>query len=91
MHNRSSVSFIVFFLLFLPIFPIHVTVDVAKPLACLIVLLRLDVDKGQVLWSGILDTPSSLRVLLLRNSLTYKVHSFIRRCVLYIKLTSLIP
>ena len=39
---------------------IHVTVGMDKPLARLIVVRRLDVDKDQVLRSGILDTPLSL-------------------------------
>ena len=38
----------------------NVTVVMDKPLARLIVVCRLDVDKDQVLWSGILDTPLSL-------------------------------
>ena len=42
---------------------IHVTVGPGKPLARLKVVRRLSVDKGQVLWSGILDTSFSLRVL----------------------------
>ena len=51
------------------LYSIYVTVGRDKPLARLIVVRRLVVDKGQVLQSGILDTPLSLCVLLLRNSL----------------------
>ena len=36
---------------------INITVGTDKPLAHLIVVSRLSVDKGQVLWSVILDTP----------------------------------
>ena len=48
----------------------YVTVGRDNPLARPIVVRCLDVDKGQVLWSGILDTPLSLHVLLERSSLT---------------------
>ena len=49
-----------------------------KPLARLIVVRRLSVDKGQVLRSGMLDTPFSLCVLPLKNGLTreFKIVSF---------------
>ena len=46
---------------------IYVTVGMDKPLARLIVVHHLDVDKDRVLWSGVLDTPLSLRVLLLKE------------------------
>ena len=49
---------------------INVTVGTDKPLAGLIVVRRLSVDKGQVLRSGILDTSFSLCVLPLKNGLT---------------------
>ena len=49
--------------------PIHVMVGVDKHLVRLIVVLRLDVDKSQVLWSEILDTHNYqlLAVFLLGN------------------------
>ena len=50
-------------------YTIYVTVGADKPLARQIVVRRLSVDKGQVLWSGMLDTPFSLRVLPLKNGL----------------------
>ena len=46
------------------VYHMYVMVGMDKPLAHLIVVRRLDVDKDQVFWSGILDTPLSLRVLL---------------------------
>ena len=46
---------------------IYVTDGMDKPLAHLIVVRRLDVDKDRVLRSGVLDTPLSLRVLLLKE------------------------
>ena len=52
---------------------IYVTVGMDKPLARLIVVLRLSVDKGKVLRSGILDTPFSLCVLLLKDGLTQEL------------------
>ena len=48
----------------------NVTVGRDKPLARLIVVRHLRVDKGQVLQSGILDTSFSLCVLLLKKGLT---------------------
>ena len=53
----------------------YVTVGTDKPLARLIVVRRLSVDKGQVLWSGMLDTPFSLRVLPLKNGLIQELKS----------------
>ena len=44
---------------------IHVTVGMDKPLACLNVVLHLNVDKGQVLRSGILDTYKSTATYIL--------------------------
>ena len=52
---------------------IHVTVKRDKPLARLKVVLRLSVDKGQVLWSGILDTSFSVCVLPLKDGLTQEL------------------
>ena len=57
---------------------IHVTVGTDKPLARLIVVRRLSVDRGQVLWSGILDTPFSLRVLPLKGWSDTSVKNCIR-------------
>ena len=50
-----------------------------KPLARLIVVPHFCVDKGQVLWSGILDTPLSLSVILLRKSLTQSERGALKR------------
>ena len=52
---------------------IYVTVGRDKPLARLIVVRRLSVDKGQVLLSEMLDTPFSLCVLPLKNGLTQEL------------------
>ena len=49
---------------------IYVTVGLDKPLARLIVVRCLSVDKGQVLRFRILDTSFFLRVLPLKNGLT---------------------
>ena len=51
----------------------NVTVGQDKPLARLNVVCRLSVDKGQVLWAGILDTSFSLHVLPLENGLTQEL------------------
>ena len=52
----------------------YVTVGTEKPLAHLNVVRRLSVDKGQVLWSGILDTSFHfVRVLPLKNGLTQEL------------------
>ena len=42
----------------------YVMVGTDKPLARLIVVRCLEVDKSQVLWSGMLDTPLSLHGLI---------------------------
>ena len=52
---------------------IYVMVGTEKPLARLIVVRRLSVDKGQVLWSGILDTSFSLCELPLKDGLTQEL------------------
>ena len=52
---------------------IYVTVGMDKPLARLIVVRRLSVEKDQVLPSGILDTSFLLHVLPLKNSVAAPV------------------
>ena len=51
----------------------YVTVGRDKPLARLIVVRCLSVDKGQVLRSGILGTSFSLRVLPPKNGLAQEL------------------
>ena len=60
------------------IFVINVKVGKDKPQTRLIVVRRLSVNKGQVLWSGILDTSFSLCVLPLKNGLTQELKIQIR-------------
>ena len=52
---------------------INVTVGSDKPLVRLIVVRPLSVEKGQVLWSELMDTSFSLRVLPLKNGLTQEL------------------